>query len=131
MNKSSQQIIKIFNILILATAILIIVLLVDIKFKLSSVPDWTSRSGTLQVHPELREPIKSSIQFLWFLLAIETVIIWLSILLNLFLKRISQGNWYSRSLLNNTLTGLLFTFFILCLYIYTLPIMMICDYPYC
>jgi hypothetical protein len=64
MNKSIQQIIKIFKVLILAKAILIIVLLVDIKFKLYSVPDWTSRSGTLQLHPELRKPIKSSIQFL-------------------------------------------------------------------
>lgn len=131
MNKSNQQIIKIVNTLLLATAILIIVLIVYSKFRLDLVPDWRSRSGTLQAQPELRQHIKSIAKSLHFLLAIEAAIIWLSVLLNKFIQPISQRNWYSRLLLNDAWIGLLFTVFILCLYIYTVPIMLICDYPYC
>ena len=131
MNKFIQPIMKIVNTLILVTAILIIMLMFYIEFKLSPFPDRGSRSGTLQLHPELLKPIKSNAQFLQILLAIETFIIWLSILLNFLLKHIFQGNWSSPSLLNNRWICLLFTVVIFCLYIYTLLIMLICDSPYC
>lgn len=138
MNKFSQQKIKIFNTLILATAILIAILIIMLRdyltFKLSLVPDWTSRYGILQRNHELRIHIKSTNQFLQILLATETLITWLFILLNLFLKHIYQGNWSSSLILNNicyVCFGLLFTVVIFRLFIYTCPIMMICDYPYC
>ncbi len=131
MNKFRQQIIKLINILVLLMGILIIALVFYITFKLFSVPDWYSRSSILQVNHELRKAIKSSTQFLQFLLTIETVIIWLSILLNLFIKPVPQANWSSRLLLHNAWIGLLSTIFILFLYLCTMPIMSICDYPYC
>ncbi|HBE17777.1 MAG TPA: hypothetical protein DEG17_11365 [Cyanobacteria bacterium UBA11149] len=103
-----------------------------IYFKLYSIPDWHSRAGTLQANPELRKHIKALGKNLQFLFVIETILIWLSLLLNLFFKHIFARNCYSKLVAKNICIGLLFTVFIFLLWIYTtVPIMMICDYPYC
>lgn len=124
------SIIKVFHLLVLVTAILIIAMMVYMNWLVYSVPGgFTLRCGPFQANPELRKPIVAISENLFVLFKIQIVFIWLSLFISLFIHKTSESGRV-KPLFLNVFFYIFITVIILFLYMYT-TLIIPCECCYC